>query len=353
MTSSPFDHPLLAGLLGDEEIAPFFSASAELAEMVRFEAALAEAEAAEGLIPTEIARNVVAALKHVQFDLEAIRAATARDGTIGVEFVRQLRAALDPKLREHVHLGATSQDLVDTALVLRLTPVLAIFRGRLETLRGQILDLDRKFGSQKLMAGTRMQDAIPVSVADRLSAWLQPLDRHNERLDQLMPRLFRLQFGGAAGTLDKLGSKGPAVAGRIALALGLEAPPRSWHAQRDAIGELAGWLSLVTGALGKIGVDVALMAQNRIGAVKLADGGRSSAMPHKQNPVKAEVLVALARYNATLVGGVHQALVHEQERSGAAWTLEWLVLPQMVMTTATSLRTAMTLLASIVHIGEG
>jgi 3-carboxy-cis,cis-muconate cycloisomerase len=128
-------------------------------------------------------------------------------------------------------------------------------------------------------------------------------------------------------------------------------PERAWHTQRDTLVELADWLSLVSGSLGKIGADVGLMAQNRVGEISLEGGGGSSAMPHKHNPIGAEVLVALAHYNATLTGGMHEALVHEQERSGAAWTLEWLVLPQMVMTTGASLRTAIALLGQVARIG--
>ena len=156
--------------------------------------------------------------------------------------------------------------------------------------------------------------------------------RHLERLDALRRSLLVVQFGGAAGTLEKLGDKGPAVRAALADRLGLADAPQ-WHSQRDRIAELAGWLSLVTGSLGKFGQDVALMAQAG-DEIELAGGGGSSAMPHKQNPVDAEVLVTLARFNAAQLSGMHQALVHEQERSGAAWTLEWLILPQMVMATA-------------------
>ena len=141
--------------------------------------------------------------------------------------------------------------------------------------------------------------------------------------------LLVVQFGGAAGTLEKLGDKAPAVRAALAAKLGLGDAPQ-WHSQRDALAEFAGWLSLVTGSLGKFGQDIALMAQAG-DEIELSGGGGSSAMPHKQNPVAAEALVALARFNATQLSGMHQALVHEQERSGAAWTLEWLMLPQMVV----------------------
>ena len=352
MSVSPFDHPLLSGLLGDDEIAPFFSADAEITEMLRFETELARAEGAEGVIPADSAQHIVEQLQDMELDLDRIRHATARDGTIGVEFVRQLRGWLGPDYDQQVHFGATSQDLVDTALVLRLRAILTILRGRLAALPATLGALDTQFGSRKLVARTRMQDAVPITVSDKLATWQAPLRRHLTRLDELLPRLMLLQFGGAAGTLDKLGDKARAVSNRLAAGLGLAAPEHSWHTQRDSIVELADWLSLVSGSLGKVGADIGLMAQNRVGEIQLDGGGGSSAMPHKQNPIGAEVLVALARYNATLVSGMHEALVHEQERSGAAWTLEWLVLPQMVMTTAASLRTASSLLGQIVRIGQ-
>lgn len=212
--------------------------------------------------------------------------------------------------------------------------------------------LERRFGTRPLMGRTRMQDAISITAADRLAEWRSPLPHHIERLHQLRPRLLVLQFGGAVGTLDKLGDKGLAVSRRLANALDLGLPSRNWHSQRDALAEFAGWLSLVSGSLGKLGLDLALMAQNGVGEVAIEGGGGSSAMPHKSNPVAAEVLVALARHNATLVSGMHQALLHEQERSGAAWTLEWLTLPQMVMATGTALHTARTLLEHVTRLGK-
>jgi len=352
MSTSPFDHPLLSGLLGDDEVVPFFAAEAEIREMIRFESALAEGEGAEGVIPADSAEYLAVQLHAFTPNLDEIRIATARDGTIGVEFVRQLRHWLGPPFDRHVHFGATSQDLVDTALVLRLRPVLAIFTQRLEAINQRLAGLDHEFGRRQMMGRTRMQDAVPITVADKLATWQGPPLRHLDRLRELTPRLMQLQFGGAAGTLDKLGEKANAVATRIGKTLELSVPARSWHTQRDSVVELADWLSLVSGSLGKIGADIGLMAQNRFGDISLEGGGGSSAMPHKQNPIAAEVLVALAHYNATLTGGMHEALVHEQERSGAAWTLEWLILPQMVMATAASLRTANALLGQVIRIGR-
>jgi 3-carboxy-cis,cis-muconate cycloisomerase len=351
MAASALDHPLLSQLLGDEDSAAYFTVEAEVAEMLRFEIALARAEGAEGIIPKAAAKAITGHLSSFKPKVAAIAKATARDGVVGGEFVKQLRAHVGPPHNEHVHVGATSQDVVDTGLVLRLHAVTEVLGQRLRTLIDALEHLSARFGGHRLIGRTRMQDAVPITVGSRVETWSAPLARDLARLDELRPRLLVLQFGGAAGTLDKLDNKGRDVAARMAKELGLGLPPRSWHTQRDGIAEFANWLVLVAGTVGKMGQDIALMAQNSVGEIRLADAGGSSAMPHKQNPVKAEVLVALARYVATLQPGISQALIHEQERSGAAWTLEWLVLPQMVVATGAALRTAIELAGSVTGMG--
>ena len=347
MTISPFDHPYLSALLGDDEIAGQFSIEEDCEQMFYFEEALSRALAEEGIIP-DTAKEIYRVAPFMP-DLDRLRAATARDGVIGPDYVAQLREALGSPAGDYVHFGATSQDLIDTSLILRLRPVLDIYDGRLKGLATALAVLDGRFGDNPLMAVTRMQDALPITVSDRIAAWHGPIPRHLDRLKELRPRLIVLQFGGAVGVLDKLGGKGIAVARRVAEKLDLRLPEHSWHNQRDNIAEFASWLSLVAGSLGKVGQDVALMAL--AGDITLSGAGGSSAMPHKQNPVKAEVLVALARYAAVLAPAMHQAQVHEFERSGAAWTLEWLALPQLVMTTGAALRMAGELVASIEGMG--
>jgi 3-carboxy-cis,cis-muconate cycloisomerase len=352
VSASPFDHPLLSRLLGDDEVARYLSAAAELEQMLAFERALAVAEGEAGVIPKDAADDIADRLAAFVADEDRIAEAAARDGVISVEYVRQLRAWIGQPNGEYIHFGATSQDVIDTALVLRLRPIAAILMDRLRSVAGRLAELDHAFGGRELMGRTRMQNAMPIRVGDRIAAWRGPLLRHIVRMDEIAPRLFVLQLGGAVGTLDKLGDKGTAVAGRLAGALGLAVPARAWHSQRDTIAEFGTWLSLVTGSLGKMGADIALMAQAGNGEIVLAGGGGSSAMPHKSNPVGAEVLVALGHYNATLVSGMHTALLHEQERSGSAWTLEWLVLPQMILAAAAALRTAGVLLAGVESIGR-
>lgn len=344
-----FDHPWLAGLLGDAEMARLIGPEAEIAAMLAFEIALAKAEADQGVIPAEAAEVIAAALTGFQPDMDALAAGVARDGVVLPDLARQMRAAVGAAQARHVHFGATSQDVIDTALVLRLRAALPVLGGRLDTVAQTLGALEARCGARPLMGRTRMQAAIPITAGDRIASWRGPLLRQRVRLDQVAAETLVVQFGGAAGTLEKLGDRREAVRAGLAQALGLGDAPQ-WHSQRDRVADLGGWLATTTGALGKFGQDVALMAQSG-GEITLASGGTSSAMPHKANPVGAEVLVALARFNAAQLGGLHQAMVHEQERSGAAWTLEWLLLPPMLIATAAALRTAADLAAGISEIG--
>ena len=345
MSVAPFDHPLLSRLLSEPAAADVFSAGMELAGMLSFERALAEAEEDEGLLPQGAAASIAQALDSFVPDAAALAAATRRDGLPTVELIRQLRAHAGAALAAHLHLGATSQDMIDTSLTLRLARLVTLLEAQLAAVLAHLTRLGQRDGATPLIARTRMQRAIPIRVADKLVAWARPLLRQRERLAALKPRLLVVQFGGAAGTLDQLGAKGPAVRARLAARLGLGDPGDAWHSGRDNFIEFAGWLAATSGLLGKIGADITLMAQNEIAEITLSEGGGSSAMPHKANPVAAEILVTLARFTAALSGGMTQALVHENERSGAAWTLEWMLLPQIAVAAAASLARADELLA--------
>jgi len=353
MGLSVFDHPFLSGLLGDPGIAGHFAVEAELAAMAQFEAELALAQAECGIIPHDVARAVAEHCEGFSFDIDALRAGTGRDGVVVPDFVRQLRAGLEDAHKPYLHFGATSQDVIDTALVLRLKPVLDVFDARIRGVIALLDGLEARFGQNSLMGRTRMQDALPITIADRIADWRAPLVRHLDRLAEIRPRVLVLQFGGSVGTLEKLGADGHRVAQALAKRLGLAAPEKAWHSQRDSIAELTAWVALVCGSLGKVGQDIALMAQNGIGDIGLSGGGGSSAMPHKVNPVGAETLVSLARFSGVLAGGNFQVLVHEQERSGAAWTLEWMIVPQIMLTGGAALKTAETLLGGVQSMGKG
>lgn len=352
MSISPFEHPFLSGLFADPEIAALLSAQADIGEMLRFEAALAQAQAALDIIPGEAATAIAQAVAAFTPDMDALAQGVSRDGVVIPALVRQLRAVLPEQYRAHLHFGVTSQDVIDSSLIIRFKAIVAILDARLEGLIAALDSLAARFGTNPLMARTRMQDALPIVVADRLADWKLPLIRHRQRLAELLPRLLVVQLGGPVGTADAFGAQAGTLAAGLATALGLQAPDKAWHSQRDTLVEFAAWLALVSGSLGKVGQDVALMAQNAVADIALAGGGGSSAMAHKSNPVAAEVLVSLARHNATLVSGATQSLIHEHERSGSAWTLEWLTLPQMAHTTGSGLLLAQRLLTSVKRIGS-
>ncbi|MDF1730206.1 MAG: 3-carboxy-cis,cis-muconate cycloisomerase [Minwuia sp.] len=347
MAISALDHPLLAGLLGDPDIDAWFTPEAEIAAMLRFEAALARAEGACGVIPETAVTEIVGLISGFSPDMQALAQASARDGLIVPALVSQLRAAVSEPHRAYLHFGSTSQDVIDTALVLRLGPCLDILEDRLRDILAALETFSASHGAQPLMGRTRMQQAIAIRYADRLDNWITPLREVLEDLATVRASALRLQCGGAAGTLDKLGDAGPRVAAALGRELDLPVPARHWQTNRRGLIALTNWCAAVTAALGKIGQDVTLMTQNEIGELRVTSGGGSSAMPHKVNPINAEALVTLSRFVAVQSGGMQQAAVHEQERSGISWTLEWMLLPQIVAATGVAGLRAKALLGSI------
>lgn len=349
MTASPFDHPLLAGLVGDEEVSRRFAATAEIGSILRFEAALAEAQEKVGVIPPGSAEAIGQASAALKPDWPALAAGTARDGMVVPTLVKALRRAVGKPHDQWVHFGATSQDAIDTGLVLRLKQACAILDQRVVALEKRLVELAASQGQSPIQGRTRFQQARPFTFSDRIANWAAPLPGLRAAMQDLSSRLFVVQYGGPVGRLDDLDGKGEAVVTALADKLGL-APARSWHTNRDALAALAGWLVRVSVVTAKLGQDIALMAQDEIGEITLLSGGKSSSMAHKTNPVKAEILVTLGRFNAALLPGLHQP--HEYERSGTAWTLEWMVLPQMVVATAAALRVSLELLNEIESVAK-
>jgi len=342
--------PLLSELAGDAEIELLLGDAAQLAAMLRFEVALAEAEADAGLV-SPAAAVAVKSISSFEPDWDDLAAGMRRDGVIVPALVLQLRAALGEPHASALHLGATSQDVVDTALMLQLARVIPLLAERIAALEAVLSGLVDRYGGRALMAHTRMQSALSFTVADKLRSWSEPLARHRSGLSNLRPELLVVQLGGPVGDGSSFSGKWEEVARGLAarLDLGLATP---WHSMRDPIVMFGSRLAALTGSLGKIGADVALLAQTEVGAIALAEGGSSSAMPHKANPVRAELLVALSRHAAGLAGTLNHAMVHENERSGAAWTLEWLTLPPLVIATGAALQHATELLSCVTDMGD-
>lgn len=344
MTNAMLQSGLFGNLFRDADIAQEFSAPALLGHMIAFEVAWTQALAASGAVDRPDADRALAAL--AGFDPTRFAATSDRDGLPVPALVAHLRAGLPPAAARAIHTGATSQDVIDTAMVLADLAVLDRMATRLDAVLAGLAALDDRFGAAPLMARTRMQAALPATVSLRLGAWQRALAAQRDRLPALRAGLGQVQAGGAIGAREVP----DAVVQQVAATLGLRAGP-VWHTDRSAMVDLGHWFALVSGTLGKVGQDIALMAQQGIGDIALDAGGASSAMPHKQNPVLAETLVALARHVAGLQGTLAQAMIHEQERSGAAWALEWLTLPAMAEATGAALRHAQDLLGSVRRLG--
>ena len=341
---------VFGSLLRDPDIRDLLSDASFTRRMLEFERAWTEALSETELVDPETADRALVVIDDFTPDMRAVGAGTDRDGLPVPALVKQLKAAAGDAA-DAIHTGATSQDVIDTAIVLSLLDVLELLELRLRHIADQLADLSQMHGAAPLMGRTRMQAANPITVDDRLSAWVAPLEKALSRLPALRTELARLQYGGAVGDRAGADGKGDAIAASLARTLGLSAAP-CWHSDRSAFVSFGHWLVLVSGSLGKIGQDMALMAQQGVEEVKLKGGGGSSAMPHKQNPVRAEVLVTLARYVAGQQGILGGALIHEQERSGSAWTLEWLILPQMSEATGTALRHCSDLLDQVTGLGD-
>ncbi|MCC6006476.1 MAG: 3-carboxy-cis,cis-muconate cycloisomerase [Rhodobacteraceae bacterium] len=345
----PFEDSLLGGLFAAPDAGRAFAAAGMVARMVAFEAALNEALAEAGLIAPGVARAVDRALSAFRADRRELAGGTARDGVVGPALVAQMRGAMGSEAAAALHRGATRQDAIDTALALSVQAFNTALAPRLQALHGALGELAATHGTTDIMGVTRMQPALPIAAAHRITGWAAPLPALSDELARLRPRVEALQLGGPVGDRRGFGPHGAAIAARMAARLGLSDPGTAWGTERGRVVEYGGWLARLTGALGKIGQDAALMALG--GELALRGAGGSSAMPHKNNPVAAEVLVTLARFSATQSGGLMQALVAEGERSGAAWTLEWMLLPQMAAAADCALGTATRLVGSIERIG--
>ena len=343
MSYTPYQAPFNAALLGHDETAALFSPRAEIAAMLRFEAALAEAQADAGSIDRDAARTIAEALPSFRPDMDALRVGGGRDGVIVPALVRLLREHVGEPHGASVHFGTTSQDVIDSAAMMRLRDAVALHVAALEAAIAMLHHLQETVGERPIMLRTRMRHAYSGRLTDRLENWLAGL---TDALDSA-PQRFPLQLGGPDGTLSAMYGHAPEIAVGVAERLGLAAPVRHWQTNRFPMIVIAQWFANTCGACGKIGQDVALMVQDEIAEVRVRGAGGSSAMAHKQNPVKAEALVTLARFAATLVGGMNQAQVHEYERSGAAWALEWMLVPQLAVTCGAATRTVNELLGAL------
>jgi 3-carboxy-cis,cis-muconate cycloisomerase len=335
---APLLDPLFRG-----PIAVFFNDDHRLQRMLDFEAALSRAEAKAGVIPAAAVPPVQAKCRAELFDFEALANAAASAGNLAIPLVQQLTAlvaAEDPGAAGYVHLGATSQDVIDTGLVLQLREAFDWIEPQLHVLGDAIAKLADRHRETLMAARTLLQQALPTTFGLKAAGWLDAVARHLMRLQEIRGRDLTLQFGGAAGTLAALREKGTAVASALADELNLPQPDAPWHSHRDRLAEIAAVLGLLAGTLGKIARDITLLMQTEVAEVREPTGddrGRSSTMPHKHNPVGSVVALAAATRVSGLVSTMLTATILDHERGVGGWHAEWETLADIVTLTGGSL----------------
>lgn len=316
------------GFLSTPEVLACYGETAVVQAMMDFEAALAHAEAAEGLIPLAAAQAIAGVCKAELYDVPALIAASGRAGSLAIPLVKKLTetvALFDADAARYVHWGGTSQDVIDTAMVLVTRRAWGHVEHDLGRLVDALLALAERHGDAPVLARTLMQPAQVVSFGLKLATWTAPLVRAQARLAAASREALALQFGGAVGTLSVLGDAGPRVAARVAERLALRLPPAPWHTQRDVWVQFGCELGVLVGSLGKIARDWSLQAQGEVGELAEPSGGGrggSSAMPHKRNPVSAMVALAAAQRVPQRVAGLLAAMGQEQERGLGNWQAE-------------------------------
>ncbi|MFJ4586163.1 3-carboxy-cis,cis-muconate cycloisomerase [Pseudomonas moraviensis] len=314
--------------------------------MLDFEAALARAEARVGLIPSSAVAPIAVACDAGLYDFVALGEAIATAGNSAIPLVKALGrqiASSDAEAERYVHLGATSQDVMDSGLVLQLRQALALIEDQLTHLADSLAGQAQRFATTPLAGRTWLQHATPVTLGMKIAGWLGAVTRSRQRLRELKPRLLVLQFGGASGTLAALGEQGLPIAQALAEELQLRLPEQPWHTQRDRIVEFGAVLGLIAGSLGKFGRDISLLMQTEAAEVfePAAPGkGGSSTMPHKRNPVGAAVLIGAATRVPGLVSTLFSAMPQEHERSLGLWHAEWETLPEICCLVSGSLQQA-------------
>ena len=320
-----------------------FSPRARVQAMLDVEAALAAAEASVGVIPREAAPAISACAKAEFFDIAALESESERAGNLAIPLVRHLTsrvATTAPDLARYVHWGATSQDIIDTALVLQLRASVPIVAGDLTRAADAAARHAERHVKTTMAGRTWLQQATPITFGLKAAGWCDALDRAAARVESALHDASVLQFGGASGTLAALGSRGPAVAASLGETLSLPVPPMPWHAHRDRLATLASMLGVAVGTAGKIGRDLGLLAQTEVAEASdpPGDAGGSSTMPHKRNPVRAAVVVAAALRAPGLVATILSAMLQEHERGLGGWQAEWETIPDLVITAGRAAR---------------
>ncbi|MGJ5181190.1 3-carboxy-cis,cis-muconate cycloisomerase [Bradyrhizobium oligotrophicum] len=337
-----FDSLLFRDAFGTPRMRAVFSDHALISRYVEVEIALAKAEARCGVIPQQAADDIARLTDIAAFDLDLLRQETDIVGYPILPLVHQMVKQCGDAGR-YVHWGATTQDIMDTAVILQVRAGLEIIEADIAELRRILADLSRRYRDTPMAGRTHLQQALPVTFGYKTAIWLAMFDRHAERLAQLKPRVLVGEFAGAAGTLASLGDKGLEVQAALCAELGLGVPVSTWHVARDGLAEVVNFFGLVTGSLGKIALDIMIMASTEFAEVYepfVKGRGASSTMPQKRNPISSELMLAACKGVRQHAGLMLDAMVQDFERATGPWHAEWMAIPESFVLTAGALHQA-------------
>lgn len=335
---------IFEGFLSTSEAQEAFGDRRFVEAMLRFEAALARAQASVGLIPESSATSIIGTCKVELFDVAKVVRESARAGSAAIPLIRTLKDTVglfNPEAVAHVHFGSTSQDVIDTAMALMTREALQLIERDLKLAVQALLALAERHAATPMLARTLMQPASVTSLGLRCADWAAPLLRSRQRLRERARQALQLQLGGSVGTLAEMRGRGPEVAALMAAELGLAVPVAAWHTQRDEWVALGCELGILSGSLGKIAKDMALLGQHEVGELmepQEPGRGGSSSMPHKRNPVAAMVALAAAQRAPQRVAALLAAMPQEHERALGLWQAELAEWPQLLMSAHGSAR---------------
>lgn len=348
MAASPFDSALFAALFDTGAASRLFSDTAEIRAMMLVEGALATVQGAHGVIPEVSAAAISRAAMEIQIDPGALAQATAANGVSVPAFVAAFRSEMGaPEHAQFLHWGATSQDIIDTGLMLRLRQLLVLIEADIAKCLDQLANMAERHAALPMPARTYGQLATPTSFGSVVSGWGWPLLSLLGELPELRKACLLVSLSGAAGTASQLGSEPGRLRAGLAENLDLSDPGRSWHVDRTPLLRIADWLNRVALTIGKMGEDGVALSQSGIGEIRFEDTGASSTMPQKQNPIGASVLIALAHQSNGAISSLRNAALPQYQRDGASWFTEWLCLPQIALCAAASAKRAAHLSATI------
>jgi 3-carboxy-cis,cis-muconate cycloisomerase len=350
MACTVVDSILYRDAFGTPAMRAVFSDHALIQRYIDAEVALAKAEARVGVIPAEAAEVIARESRIDRIDFDHMRAETDIVGYPILPLVHQLVQMCGDAGR-YVHWGATTQDIMDTAVALQICDALDIIDADIRELRSILADLAVKHRDTPMAGRTHLQQALPVTFGYKVAIWLAMFDRHQQRLAELRPRVALVEFAGAAGTLASLGTKGFEVQEAMADELGLGVPATTWHVARDGFAEAVNLLALITGSLGKIALDIMIMASTEFAEVAepfVKGRGASSTMPQKRNPISSELMLAASKAVRQHAGLMVDAMVQDFERATGPWHAEWIAIPESFILTAGALHQAKFALGGLV-----